>query len=210
MSARPGRLSKGPSPLADPQRGSRPNRPAGTGTSAAHRGGKTHRPRAPASAPPYLSPRGSGEGTPQHRETATGRGLAAGQPEAGGKRGWRRLFTSGFGGGAAPTPPEEPRHPPRAASGREAAPRRRHQSRGAAGTAPRPRRPPPRTCAGARGRLAVHRGSSHVRPGPGGRPPLPPQRPPVSAGGARPPPAGPGRGAAGRAAAAAGHGTGGV
>lgn len=36
-----------------------------------------------------------------------------------------------------------------------------------------------------------------MRPGPGGRPPLPPQLPPVSAGGAggeRPPPAGPGRG----------------
>lgn len=64
-------------------------------------------------------------------------------------------------------------------------------SRRRLGRAPRrrPQPPHPRTCAdtrAARGRVAVHRGRSHVRPRPGGRPPLPPQRPPVSAGGAGP------------------------
>lgn len=158
--------------------------------------------------PPHATPRHHETGTAEARPWQTRLRAGAGPPPVAPRRRKRRrrLFTSGFGGGSGPDPTRGALSAsPRRRRQGKGAPRRRPWSRGAGRRRPRHphppcEHPPPRTCAGARGacgRFAVHRGGSHVRPGPGGRPPLPPQLPPVSAGGAggeRPPPAGPGRG----------------
>lgn len=144
---------------------------------------------------------GEGHGEPPGTETGTAEARRRGSPPAGRRRpprgeekgkaapfylrfwrGWR---------GERPRP-EEPCQPPRAASGRG--------GRDAAAPVERPALPrgdpPPRTCAGARGRFAVHRGGSQSCEAAARRPPSPSSAAPGGAGGERPPPGGPGRGAA--------------
>lgn len=154
----PGRDRRCPGGQTPPSRGARQRSPVPITSARA-----TGNPPAPKRAPP----RPGGGAAP----------LRAGADRpGGGRRGRRRLFTSGFGGvvGGERPRPEEPCQPPPEppAGGEEGTRRRRWRDRRCpAGT----RRPIP-VPVPAGGSPSIAAAVSHVRPRPGGRPPLPPQR----------------------------------